>query len=76
MDIIENACRQIMAALKKGSFSKSELEFLLRFFQEIVKSTEVLLNRINPDRMLESDTLCERLELVGKPQEQVEKEIE
>lgn len=42
---IENACRRIMMTLKKGSFSKSELEFLLKFFQEIVKSTEKLLDR-------------------------------
>jgi hypothetical protein len=48
-EIIENACRQIMVALKEGRFTKDDLEFLLKFFQRIVKSTEKLLNRSSKD---------------------------
>lgn len=43
--IIESACRQIIVALKEGQFTKNDLEFLLKLFQQIVKSTEKLLTK-------------------------------
>lgn len=46
-EIIESACRQIMTSLKEGKFTKKEIEFLLKFFQNIVIITEKLLERIN-----------------------------
>ena len=49
VEIIENACRQIMVALKEGRFTKNELEVLLKLFQQVVRSTEKLLSRLpNP----------------------------
>jgi len=50
-EIIENACRQIMVAMKEGQFTKRDLEFLLNFFQQIVKSTEKLLNHPSNKQM-------------------------
>ena len=44
VEIVENACRQIMVALKEGQFTKSELEFLFKFFQQLTESTEKLFN--------------------------------
>lgn len=44
-EVINSACGQIMVALKEGRFTKNELEFLLKFFQRIIRSTEELLKR-------------------------------
>jgi len=32
-EIIENACNQIVDAMKEGRFTKDDLEFLIKFFQ-------------------------------------------
>ncbi len=40
IEVIELACLSIIQALKAGEFSREELEFLLRFFKEIVKMIE------------------------------------
>lgn len=49
-EIVENACKQIMVGLKEGTFTRYELEFLLKFFRQIVKSTEKLLEKIEEEK--------------------------
>ncbi len=44
-EVIESACGQIMVALKEGKFTKAELEFLLKFFEQVVEATKKLLAR-------------------------------
>lgn len=45
-EIIGNASRQILVALKEGRFARVDLDFLLKFFRQIVKSTEKLLGEV------------------------------
>jgi len=45
MDRIEYSCKVIHNELKKGKFSRSQLEFLKKFFTEIIKATDKLLER-------------------------------
>lgn len=44
-EIIEDACRQIMEALKSGTFTKEDLEFLIRFFEELARISREKLQK-------------------------------
>lgn len=44
IEIIEKSCLTILKVLKRGKFTRPELEFLKRFSQEIVSVTEKKLS--------------------------------
>jgi hypothetical protein len=44
MEIIEQNCLKILQSLREGKFSRYDLEFLLKFFKEIVGVTERMLD--------------------------------
>lgn len=39
-ELIADAINRIIAALREGEFTKDDLQFLLRFFRELIEVTE------------------------------------
>ncbi len=46
-EIIEQACGRIMMALKEATFTREDLEFLVKFFREIADVSEKKLHPPN-----------------------------
>ena len=46
MEKIENSCRAILKGMEKGSFTLLELQFMNRFFSELVKVSGEKIKKI------------------------------